>query len=160
MPIQCSSYDNDAEAHAEVARLLADGTPGAHISVLTGQAVTDHRADAVGAYAGAAGPVGAFAGAAGSSADAMGDFAGSGAQRRGSFADADRDIVATYPDGVRREHVASHRELERRLTGAGLDADGGRGRRRRAARRARARGGRAGVTGCTGVRCADRFGPG
>jgi Kef-type K+ transport system membrane component KefB len=122
MPIQCSSYDNHAEAHAEVARLLAGGTPGEHISVLTGQAATDHRADAVGAYAGAGGPVGAFAGAAGSSADAMGEFAGSGEQRRGSFADADRDIVATYPDGVRREHVASHRELERRLTGAGLDA--------------------------------------
>ena len=122
MPIQCSSYDNDADARTAVERLLAEGTPGERISVLTGGALTDHRADPVGAFAGAGGPVGMYAGAAGSSADAMGDFAGAGAQRRGSFGDADRDIVATFPDGVRREHVASHRELERRLVGAGLDA--------------------------------------
>ncbi|MET0685275.1 MAG: cation:proton antiporter [Solirubrobacteraceae bacterium] len=122
MPIQCSSYDNDAEAHAAVERLLAGGTPGQHISVLTGRTPADHRADRVGAFAGMPDRVGAYAGASGSSADGMGDFASAGEQRRGSFADVDRDVVATYPDGVRREHVASHRELERRLTDAGLDA--------------------------------------
>jgi hypothetical protein len=122
MPIQCSSYDNDAEAHAAVERLLAGGTPGERISVLTGRTVADHRADRVGAFAGMPDRVGAYAGAPGSSADAMGDFASAGEQRRGSFGDVDRDVVATYPDGVRREHVASHRELERRLTDAGLDA--------------------------------------
>ena len=122
MPIQCSSYDNDAEAHAAVERLLADGTPGEHISVLTGRTPADHRADHIGAFAGMPDRVGAYAGAPGSSADGMGDFASAGEQRRGSFADVDRDVVATYPDGVRREHVASHRELERRLTDAGLDA--------------------------------------
>jgi hypothetical protein len=123
MQIQCSSHDNDGAAHAEVARLLAGGTPGERISVLTGRTPADHRADRVGVFAGAGGPVGAFAGAAGSSADGMGDFASAGMQRRGGFGDADRDVVATYPDGVRREHVASHRELEKRLVAAGLDAD-------------------------------------
>ena len=113
MSIQCSSYDNDAEAHAAVARLLADGTPGERISVLTGRMAADHRAEPVGAYAGAGGRVGAYVGAR---------ARGAGEQRRVSFADADHDVVATYPDGVRREHIASHRELERRLTGAGLDA--------------------------------------
>src|SRR5829696_947609 len=123
MQIQCSSYDNDAEAHAAVERLLAAGTPGERISVLTGQARQDHRADPVGGFAGVGGPVGTFAGAAGSSADPMGEYAGgAGEQRRGGFGDADHDVVVTYPDGVRREHVASHHELERRLTGAGLDA--------------------------------------
>ena len=122
MPIQCSSYDNDAEAHAEVERLLAAGTPGGHISVLTGRTTLDHRGDRVGAFAGVSGPIGAYAGATSSTADAMGDYAGAGTQRRGGYGDADRDLVATYPDGVRREHVASHRELEKRLIGAGLDA--------------------------------------
>src|SRR6187455_2361371 len=99
MQIQCSSHDDDGAAHAEVARLLAGGTPGERISVLTGRTPADHRADRVGVFAGAGGPVGAFAGAAGSSADGMGDFASAGMQRRGGFGDADRDVVATYPDG-------------------------------------------------------------
>ena len=43
MQIQCSSHDNDADAHAEVERLLAAGTPGARISVLTGRMPADHR---------------------------------------------------------------------------------------------------------------------
>jgi hypothetical protein len=122
MQIQCSSHANDADAHAEVERLLAAGTPGERISVLTGRTPADHRADSVGTFAGMGGAVGAFAGAAGSTADGMGDFASAGMQRRGGFGDADRDVVATYPDGVRREHVASHRELEKRLVAAGLEA--------------------------------------
>ena len=53
----------------------------------------------------------------------MGSFApGAGGQRRGGFGDADRDEVVTYAAGVRRVHIASHRELERRLADAGLDA--------------------------------------
>jgi hypothetical protein len=35
---------------------------------------------------------------------------------------AARDAIATFRDGVRRAHVASHRELERVLATAGLDA--------------------------------------
>ena len=122
MPIQCSTHDNDADAHAEVERLLAAGTPGERISVLTGRIPADHREERVGAFAGTGGLVGAYAGMPGAAADDMGTFAGPDMQRRGGFGDADRDIVATYPDGVRREHVASHHELEQRLTGAGLDA--------------------------------------
>lgn len=34
---------------------------------------------------------------------------------------ADGDGVTVYADGVCRRHVASHRELERLLSGAGLD---------------------------------------
>jgi hypothetical protein len=123
MPIDCSAYETDAEAHAEVERLIAAGTPGERISVLTGSPITDHRAHPVGNYAGAGGPVGAFAGPAGTTAGAMGDYAGEGRQRRGSYSDADRDVVTTYSGGVRREHVASHRELERRLVAGGLDAE-------------------------------------
>ena len=123
MPIQCSSHDNDADAHGEVERLLAAGTPGERISVLTGRMPADHREERVGAFAGTSAPVGAYAGTPGAAGDDMGTFAGPDRQRRGGFGDADRDVVATYPDGVRREHVASHRELEKRLTAAGLDPD-------------------------------------
>ena len=123
MSTSCSAYATDAEAHAAVERLLEGGTPGARISVLTGRLEHDHRDDRRGSFAGNGGAVGAFAGATGSSADAMGAFANGGAdERRGGFGDVDRDVITTYRDGVRRVHVASHRELEHVLAGAGLDA--------------------------------------
>jgi hypothetical protein len=122
MQTQCSAYATDAEARAAVQRLLADGTSRTRISVLSGRTTQDHRAERVGAYAGAAGEVGAFAGAPGSTADEMGTFASTdGERRRGGFGDIDRDEVVTYENGVRRVHVASHRELEKRLSDAGLD---------------------------------------
>jgi len=123
MSTSCSAYATDAEAHAAVERLLEGGTPGARISVLTGRLEHDHRDDRPGSFAGNGGAVGAFAGATGSSADPMGAFAnGAADERRGGFGDVDRDVITTYRDGVRRVHVASHRELEHVLAGAGLDA--------------------------------------
>ena len=100
MTATCTSYTDDAEALAAVERLIAEGTPGERISVITGRLERDHREDRTGSFAAAAGYA-----------------------RRGSFGDADRDVIATYDDGVRRVHVASHRELERVLGDAGLDAD-------------------------------------
>ena len=83
-----------------------------------------HFREPSGSFAGESGPVGAFAGANGTTADAMGSFApGAGDARRGGFGDADRDVIVSYEDGVRRVHVASHRELERVLGDAGLDED-------------------------------------
>ena len=124
MPATCTSYADDAEALAAVDRLIAEGTPGERISVLTGRLEHDHRQDRTGSFAGTAGAVGTYAGTTGSTADPMGSFAaGAGSARRGGFGDADRDMIATYDDGVRRVHVASHRELERVLAGAGLDED-------------------------------------
>jgi hypothetical protein len=124
MQRQCSGYTNDGDARAEVERLRAAGVPAERISVLVGHMSADHRDEPVGAFAGDADAVGAFAGGAGSTGDAMGSFAsGAGDERRGGFGDADRDEVVTYGGGVRRLHIASHRELERRLTEAGLDAD-------------------------------------
>jgi hypothetical protein len=53
----------------------------------------------------------------------MGAFAGSAAEQRGgSFADADRDSVASYPNGLERVRVKEHRALHRMLVDAGLDA--------------------------------------
>jgi hypothetical protein len=123
MQTQCSAYTDDAAAQLAVERLLAEGMPGTRIAVITGRLTEDHRDERVGTFAGDGGAVGAFAGPSGSAADAMGSFApGAGEQRRGGFGDADRDEVVTYADGVRRVHIASHHELERRLAEAGLDA--------------------------------------
>jgi hypothetical protein len=124
MPASCSAYTDDAEALAAVERLIAEGTPGARISVVTGSIRSDRRDERTGSFAGSAGAVGTFAGMSGSTADAMGSFAPrAGDARRGGFGDADRDVIATYEDGVRRVHVASHHELERVLGDAGLDED-------------------------------------
>jgi hypothetical protein len=122
MQSRCTAYTNDADARAEVDRLLADGIPAERISVLVGHMAADHRDEHVGAFAGQAGAVGGFAGDAHSSGEAMGSFA-SGAERRGGFGDADRDEVVTHAGGVRRVHIASHRELEQRLAEAGLDGE-------------------------------------
>ena len=124
MPTRCSAYTTEAEAHAAVDRLLAEGMPGTQIRVLMGRHARDHRDEPAGSFAGAPGPVGAFAGAPGSSADAMGSFAaGAAAGRRGGFDDVDRDVVTVLGDGAIRTHVASHRELERLLVDAGLGPD-------------------------------------
>lgn len=126
MPTLCRSYESPAAADAAVARLLAAGVAEAEVQVLMGEAVMDARDAPVGGFAGttttAAETVGAYAGAAHSGRDAMGAFAGDGdAQRRGGFNDVDRETVTTYGAGVRRVRIASHHDLMRMLTDAGLD---------------------------------------
>ena len=123
MQSHCHAYTNETDARIAVDKLLAAGTAGTRISVLSGRMTADHREEPVGAYAGPqAGRVGGFAGMSGSTADTMGAFAGI-ETRRGGFGDVDRDEVETYENGVRRVHVASHHELEHRLSQAGLNAD-------------------------------------
>ena len=64
----------------------------------------------------------ALAGGAGSRRDATGSFAAPGADgRRGSFADVDRDTVATYVGSEEERRTASHRRVKRLLLEAGLD---------------------------------------
>src|SRR5918912_1017830 len=51
-------------------------------------------------------------------------LAGDAAQQRsGGFGDLDRETVTSYDDGVKRVHVASHRDVRRLLVDAGLDPD-------------------------------------
>jgi hypothetical protein len=106
-----SSYADSEQAQAAVERLLAAGTPADRISVLSGHATPEQPA---GAYAGMPGAPGAFAGHAGT----MGSFASRRSAGMGSFGDVDRDEIVTFEGGVRRVHVASHHELERRGLGA------------------------------------------
>jgi hypothetical protein len=65
-------------------------------------------------------PVGSFAGEPRPQDAPTRAFAG-GQQRGGSFADADRELLTSYPDGVEKMRVAGHRDIKRLLTDAGLD---------------------------------------
>jgi hypothetical protein len=52
----------------------------------------------------------------------MGEFAASAThRRRGGFGDLDRDTETSYPNGVARVDVTSHRDLRKSLVEAGLD---------------------------------------
>ncbi|HYI20594.1 MAG TPA: hypothetical protein VD836_17900 [Solirubrobacteraceae bacterium] len=126
MTTLCRAYTTEDDAHAAVNHLLAHGLPGADIRVLMGHPEHDHREEPVGRFAGEsvapADPVGSFAGAAGSSQDAMGEFAASSTHRRqGGFGDFDRDTTTSYPNGVARVDVTTHRDLRKSLVEAGLD---------------------------------------
>src|SRR5690348_11261391 len=119
MTVICRTYEREDEARRAVDALLAAGVAGGAIRVLMSEAPHDARAGAQGDYAGAPAPRDATAGYAGQrseGAGVSGAFAGTpGSQRGGSFADADRDTVTSYPGGVERRHVAGHRELRRLL---------------------------------------------
>jgi hypothetical protein len=126
MPTLCRSYMTANEADAAVGRLLRAGIAEAEVQVLMGEAAMDARDAPAGGFAGTTTPdeerVGAYAGAAHSGREAMGAFAGDAdAQRSGGFSDVDRETVTTYGEGVRRVRIASHQNVLRMLTDAGLD---------------------------------------
>jgi hypothetical protein len=120
--VQCSAYDSHEQAARAVEDLLAAGVPGDHIRVLMGQPARDTRTETAGAFAGSVATdatVGGFAGAH-ERDEHVGAFAGGG-QREGSFGDADREIVTSYPEGVAKMDVAGHRRVRELLMEAGLD---------------------------------------
>jgi hypothetical protein len=119
----CRAYATEVDAHAAVDRLLLAGAPAAGVRVLMGAGEQDLSSAPVGSFAGDGGErLGAYAGAAHSTRQAMGGFAGDpNGQRRGGFADVDRETVTTYRDGVERVRIASHHDLRRMLVDAGLD---------------------------------------
>ena len=122
MAALCGSFASHAEAAEAVGAVLEAGIPGAGVRVLTGEPKRDAREEKVGEFAGSSepgAPVGDFAGQHAQGHE-QGHFAG-GEQRGGSFADADRDHVVSYPGGVAHAHIASHHEIKRLLTAAGLD---------------------------------------
>ena len=123
MATTCRAFQTEDEARAEVERLLATGVSGDEIRVLMGEAIRDQGDVPAGSFAGVAGAVGSFGDDPHSALDGMGTFAGdASAQRTGGFGDIDRETVTTYADGVKRVHIASHRDLHRMLVDAGLDA--------------------------------------
>jgi hypothetical protein len=121
----CRSYASHGEAQEAVKAALGADIPEAAVLVLTGERARDARDEPVGGFAGAEPhdePVGSFAGAPHPHDASMGAFA-DGPERRGSFADTEREVVTSYPGGVERMHVAGRHHVLRLLTSAGLDAD-------------------------------------
>jgi hypothetical protein len=99
MAALCRSYTSHAEALDAVNAVLAAGIPGEGA----------RRTPRVGEFAGGTHP----------QAHEQGHFAG-GEQRGGSFADADREQVVSYPGGVEHARVAGHHKIKKLLTDAGL----------------------------------------
>jgi hypothetical protein len=119
----CRSYASHGEALEVVHAVLRAGISGEDVLVLMGEPARDAHQEQVGEFAGPVepgAPVGEFAGGPSTEGSATGAFAG-GKQRGGSFADADRELLTSYPDGVERMRVTGHRRITRLLMDAGLD---------------------------------------
>jgi hypothetical protein len=119
----CRSYDSHGEALQAVHAVLGAGIPGEDVLVLIGEPAHDVHEEPIGEFAGPTdpdAPVGEFAGGPVPRESPKGAFAG-GEQRGGSFADTDRELLASYPDGVERMRVLGHRRISRLLSDAGLD---------------------------------------
>ena len=105
MSTLCRAYTSELDADAAVDRVLS-ALPAATVQVLMGETAQDARDLPVGSFAGATSngePVGSYAGVAHSGSEAMGGFAGNAdAQRRGAFADVDRETVTTHSADVTR----------------------------------------------------------
>jgi hypothetical protein len=123
----CKTYSDAGEAREAVERLLAAGAPPRGIRLLTGAAMHDVRDERVGTFAGwidPAAPVGRFAGPPRRRCQGAGAFAGDpDRQRKGSFADVERDVIVTFGHGDEHPRVATHRELTRMLAAVTLDGE-------------------------------------
>ena len=123
MAALCRSYATHGEALEAVNAVLGAGVPGEDVVVLMGEHPTDAHEEPVGEFAGTTepgDPVGEFAGPPQPQGSPTGAFAG-GRQRGGSFGDADREVLSSYPEGVERMRVVGHRRITRLLRDAGLD---------------------------------------
>jgi hypothetical protein len=119
----CRSYPSHDEALEAVHAVLGAGIPGEDVLVIMGEPTRDARAEPVGEFGGPTepdAPVGEFAGGPMPRGTDVGAFAG-GQQRGGSFADADREQLTSYPEGVEHMRVVGHRRITRLLRDAGLD---------------------------------------
>ena len=123
MAALCRSYATHGEALEAVKAVLGAGVPGEGVLVLMAEQARDANQEEVGEFAGPTepgAPVGEFAGPPAAQGSGTGAFAG-GAQRGGSFGDAERDVLTSYPDGVERMRVTGHRRITKLLVDAGLD---------------------------------------
>ena len=127
MAVLCKAYMTETEAQQAVSSLLDAGVPGSGVRVLMGEQPGDTRKEAFGEFGGTEAPdapVGDFADQTHTHAESMGDFASEACGRRGgSFGDVDRDTVTSYPEGVERVRIATHHNLKKTLTDAGLDEE-------------------------------------
>ena len=123
MAALCRSYTSHADALGAVNAVLGAGIPGDGVRVLSGEPQRDTHEEPVGEFSGTTppdAPVGEFAGGTHPQGEEEGHFAG-GEQRGGSFADADRDEIVSYPGGVEHARYAGPHGVKEVLTEAGLD---------------------------------------
>jgi len=123
----CKTYSDERDARAAVERLMASGAPRRGVRLLAGSPLHDVRDERVGTFAGAIGPdasVGRFAGLPRRRCQGTGSFAGDpDHQRKGSFADVERDVIITFGRGDEHRRVATHRALRRLLSPVTLDGE-------------------------------------
>jgi hypothetical protein len=119
MATLCKTYPDEVVARRAIQTLRAAGVPAHAIRLLTGHRLHDVRREPVGAFAGTLAPdapVGTFGNVVRMRAGGHGTFAGDPErQRRGCFADAERDVVVTYDGQEAHARVASDHELEQML---------------------------------------------
>ena len=119
MATLCKTYPDDATAREAVQALRIAGVPDHAIRLVTSPVLHDVRREPVGAFAGTLAPdapVGTFGDVARLRRQGHGSFAGDpDRQRRGCFADAERDVIVTYEDRAAHARVAGHPELARAL---------------------------------------------
>jgi hypothetical protein len=131
MAVVCRTYPADQDVRGAVEALLAAGVPGDRIQVLMGEQAHDARQEHHGSFADAPGepavgdePISDFADREHEHGAGRGTFAGAaGLRRGGSFADADRDTITSFPGGVEKQRVTSHDKARRLLLDAGLDKE-------------------------------------
>lgn len=125
MTALCKAYPTHEAAGNAVAALRAAGVDGDRIRVLMGAEMHDARQEPVGEFAGTVEPdasVGSFAGPEHERRTPTSDFASTGGTGRiGTFADADRDTITDYDDGVGRMRITGDHDVEAILVDAGLD---------------------------------------
>ena len=118
------TYPSEVVARAAAKALQAAGVPGRDIRLLSGCRVHDVRHEPAGGFAGVVGPdapVGTYGGTPCLRWQGAGSFAGNpDRQRRGSFADAERDVIATYERGAERSRVAGDPAIRPVLRDAAL----------------------------------------
>jgi len=126
MATLCSTYATAATARTGVNVLRTAGVPERDVRLLIGHPVRDTREEPVGGFAGPVdpnAPVGTFANVRRLRRQGTGSFVGAAdRQRKGSFADTDRDQILTCAHDGWHSQVVGDLALERVLRGADFDA--------------------------------------
>ncbi len=123
MATLCSTYRNVSVASSGVEALTVAGVPGRDTHLLLGSRRKDRRREPHGGFAGPVppdAPLGTFGNVRRLRWQGRGTFLGSSdAQRQGSFADIDRDVILTRGDA----HIVGDVALRRLLGAAGVEPD-------------------------------------
>jgi hypothetical protein len=121
MATLCKTYPTPEAAREAVEQLRAAGIPEGDIRLLTGGVEHDIRREPVGSFAGEVQPearVGNYGGAVRVRRQGRGAYAGNpDAQRQGSFADTDGDMIET-PTG--HHHTARDEDVRSLLASAAI----------------------------------------